>query len=240
METYNNLTNFYIEKVLTGLYLDNDMIISTEYPLRLEDFVEKKYQAIYTALYNLYALGNSHIDVSDIDLTGYATESWVSANYQPKGDYQPAGNYLTSIPDEYITESELNKAISNIQIPSIDLTGYATENWVENKGYLTNIPEEYVTSSELETRLEGLDIGSGNVDLTGYATTEAVEAIADELAQTQDQLDRVMSLCERHGFFQISGEDINSPRQSFICKAMDDPMFAHLVDMAWKLVEREK
>ena len=55
-----------IEKVLTGLYLDNDMIISTEYPLRLEDFVEKKYQAIYTALYNLYALGNSHIDINDI------------------------------------------------------------------------------------------------------------------------------------------------------------------------------
>lgn len=42
------------------------MIISNEYPLRLEDFVEKKYQAIYTALYNLYALGNSSIDINDI------------------------------------------------------------------------------------------------------------------------------------------------------------------------------
>ena len=94
------------------------------------------------------------------DLTGYATESWVTANYQPKGDYQPAGNYLTSIPDEYITESELNKAISNIQIPSVDLTGYATEYWVTEQGYLTNIPEEYVTSSELETRLEGINTGT--------------------------------------------------------------------------------
>ena len=55
-----------IEKVLTGLYLDNDLIISTEYPLRLEDFVEKRYQAIYSALYNLYALGNSQIDINDI------------------------------------------------------------------------------------------------------------------------------------------------------------------------------
>lgn len=61
-----------IEKVLTGLYLDNDMIISNEYPLRLEDFVEKKYQAIYTALYNLYVLGNSHIDINDI--VGYFKE----------------------------------------------------------------------------------------------------------------------------------------------------------------------
>ena len=55
-----------IEKVLTELYNNNDMIISTDYPLKLEDFVEKKYQAIYTALYNLYVLGNNHIDISDI------------------------------------------------------------------------------------------------------------------------------------------------------------------------------
>ena len=55
-----------IEKVLTELYINNDLIISTEYPLRMEDFVEKKYQAIYTALYNLYVLGNNHIDISDI------------------------------------------------------------------------------------------------------------------------------------------------------------------------------
>lgn len=61
-----------IEKVLAGLYTNNDLIISTEYPLRLEDFVEKKYQAIYTALYNLYALGNSHIDINDI--VGYFRE----------------------------------------------------------------------------------------------------------------------------------------------------------------------
>lgn len=36
------------------------------------------------------------------DLTGYATETYVSDNYQPKG------NYLTSVPSEYITESELS------------------------------------------------------------------------------------------------------------------------------------
>lgn len=61
-----------IEKVLTGLYLNNDLIISNEYPLRLEDFVDKKYQAIFTALYNLYVLGNSNIDINDI--VGYFKE----------------------------------------------------------------------------------------------------------------------------------------------------------------------
>ena len=38
---------------------------------------------------------------------------------------------------------------------------------------------------------------------------------------TPEQLDRVMALCREHGFFMISGEDINQPRQSFICKAAD-------------------
>lgn len=55
-----------IEKVLTALYIDNNLIISTDYPLRLEDFYEKKYQAIYSALYNLYTLGNNQIDINDI------------------------------------------------------------------------------------------------------------------------------------------------------------------------------
>ena len=47
---------------------------------------------------------------------------------------------------------------------------------------------------------------------------------------TPEQLERLMKICEDHGFFQISGEDINSPRQSFRCKALDDPAFAHLID----------
>ena len=57
---------------------------------------------------------------------------------------------------------------------------------------------------------------------------------------TRAQLTRVMDLCEKHSFTQISGEDINSPSQSFICKELADPQFAHLVDAAWKLIEREK
>ena len=34
---------------------------------------------------------------------------------------------------------------------------------------------------------------------------------------------RLRALCEKHGLFQISGEDINSPRQSFVCEAQRDP-----------------
>jgi hypothetical protein len=48
-----------------------------------------------------------------------------------------------------------------------------------------------------------------------------------------------MGLCGEYGFTQISGEDINSSRQSFICKELAEPMFHHLVDAAWKLVKQE-
>lgn len=56
---------------------------------------------------------------------------------------------------------------------------------------------------------------------------------------TPAQLDRIMKLCRIGGFFQISGEDINSPRQSFICKALDDPRFGHLIEAAYTLISYE-
>lgn len=57
---------------------------------------------------------------------------------------------------------------------------------------------------------------------------------------TPQQLDRLRGLCEQYGMFQISGEDINSPRQSFIIRAMEDPKFKNLIDATWTLVEHEK
>ncbi len=56
---------------------------------------------------------------------------------------------------------------------------------------------------------------------------------------TPEQLERLTALCEEHGFFQISGEDINSPRQSFRCKALDDPKFHHLIDATYTLIGYE-
>ena len=56
---------------------------------------------------------------------------------------------------------------------------------------------------------------------------------------TPAQLERLRGLCDQYGMFQISGEDINSPRQIFIIKAMENPMFQNLIDATWKLIEHE-
>ena len=57
---------------------------------------------------------------------------------------------------------------------------------------------------------------------------------------TMAQLERLRGLCDSYGMFQISGEDINSPRQIFVIKAMENPMFSNLIDATWKLIEHEK
>jgi Predicted metal-dependent phosphoesterases (PHP family) len=57
---------------------------------------------------------------------------------------------------------------------------------------------------------------------------------------TKEQLERVMALCDKYEFIQISGEDINQPRQSFVCEKLREPMFAHLTDATWALVGHEQ
>lgn len=69
--------------------------------------------------------GNVLIDTS-VDLSNYYTKE------ESDEKYQPVGEYLTAIPAEYITESELNA-----------------------KGYISAIPDEYVTEDELNTKLGG-------------------------------------------------------------------------------------
>ena len=56
---------------------------------------------------------------------------------------------------------------------------------------------------------------------------------------TLEQLRRVMALCEAHELFQISGEDINTSRQSFICPTLAQPEFRHLNTATWVLIGHE-
>lgn len=53
------------------------------------------------------------------------------------------------------------------------------------------------------------------------------------------QLDRIRALCDKYSFFQISGEDINSSRQSFICMALRNEKFQNLFDATWAMVGHE-
>lgn len=56
---------------------------------------------------------------------------------------------------------------------------------------------------------------------------------------TAEQLSRLIGMCRENGFFQISGEDINSPRQSFICEALNNPAYSHLMTATYALIGSE-
>ncbi len=56
---------------------------------------------------------------------------------------------------------------------------------------------------------------------------------------TAEQLNRLIGMCHDNGFFEISGEDINSPRQSFICEALNNPAYAHLMTATYALIGHE-
>ena len=78
-------------------------------------------------------------------------------------------------------------------------------------------------------------------DLMAYLPRAGVHTVTFMPSRnTEAQMDRLLALCDRCGLGQISGEDINQPSQSFICKQLAEPKFRHLVDAAWALVEREK
>lgn len=56
---------------------------------------------------------------------------------------------------------------------------------------------------------------------------------------TKKQLKKVQALCRQHELFEISGEDINQPRQSFICEQLMDDDYIHLIDNTWALIGHE-
>lgn len=56
---------------------------------------------------------------------------------------------------------------------------------------------------------------------------------------TPTQLAKIREMCDRYEFFQISGEDVNSPRCSFFCEALKSPEYSNLYDSAWALIGHE-
>ena len=69
--------------------------------------------------------------------------------------YNDSG-FLTSIPSEYVTETEMNEAIANVSSGgSVDLSGYATKDELNTKANISDVPtaiEAYVTTHRDELK----------------------------------------------------------------------------------------
>lgn len=56
---------------------------------------------------------------------------------------------------------------------------------------------------------------------------------------TAEQIERIHRLAVQHGMLEISGVDINTPRQVFVCPELRDPKLADLNEATWALVAHE-
>ena len=56
---------------------------------------------------------------------------------------------------------------------------------------------------------------------------------------TPEQLQRLGKLLKENELFEISGEDVNSPRQKFACTALALPEYSHLIESTWALIGHE-
>ena len=97
------------------------------------------------------------------DLSAYAKTTNHYTKTETDNKYQPQGSYLTAVPSEYVTETELNAKGYLTAVPS----EYITETELSAKKYLTAVPSEYVTDSELNAK--------------GYATQSSVDSLTEEI-----------------------------------------------------------
>ena len=99
-----------------------------------------------------------NIKIPEVDLTGYATETYVKSYAQPKGNYAlkseipDVSGFITKIPAEYVTETELNAK------------GYLTEHQsLEGYAKTTDIPDV----SGFQTEAQVIALINANMPVSG-------------------------------------------------------------------------
>lgn len=141
------------------------------------------------------------------DLTGYATETWVQnqnflTEHQDLSNYATIGSVehqidqvkanLSNYSTKAETTAEITAAIKNIEFPKqdeVDLTGFATTEWVQESYVQKSELSNYLTKAETEAKITAAIAGieAPPIDLSNYATLSAVELKANEIPFTSDR-----------------------------------------------------
>ena len=102
--------------------------------------------------------------------------------------------------------------------------------------YLGDITDS-VTGDKRAQKFEDeyLDLLFEEIEALGFRAVTYMPA-----RNTKAQIERIRKKIKQGGFLEISGEDINQPRQPFVCEAMKEASLAPLKDSAWALVAHER
>ena len=156
----------YIDSISTGNVDLSDYVTKSELQAKLDALDINIDLSSYATKEELTQAINS------IDLSSYAKKTDVPSldGYAKKTDIPDVSGYLTSIPEEYVTETELNAKgyltehqdlsayALKTEIPTVpSLDGYATTEYVDNA--IANVPS------------------GGNVDLSNYYTKAETNAL---------------------------------------------------------------
>ena len=146
-----------------------------------------------------HAASKAYVDkaiaaIPEVDLSSYAKKSDIPTKTSQLAN---DSNYLTAIPSEYVTESELNAKGYLTEHQS--LTDYATKTYVDNtvaenqpnlsgyakktdipdvSGFISEIPSEYVTDSELAAKGYLVE-----ADLSEYAKKSEIPTVPTKTSQ---------------------------------------------------------
>lgn len=130
-------------------------------------------------------------------LAGYATEQWVTEqnyltehqsldNYYTKSEVDTAISNVDVDLSNYYTKSEIDAAFENIEV-NVDLTGYATENWV-NEGLLlkANITDVYT-----KTEIDNKGYLTQHQSLANYYTKSEVNAVVNTAVESKIDINQI-------------------------------------------------
>ena len=143
-------------------------------------------------------------------LNGYATEDWVTNQGYLK-QHQDLSTYAkkTELTNYYTKAESDGKYALSADIPS--LNGYATEQWVENKGYLTTHQSlaDYAKKEELKTINGSSLIGSGDITIEGGG--DGVQKWEGTRAEYN-----ALSAYDENTLYVITDEDVEYATQQWV------------------------
>lgn len=137
------------------------------------------------AITNLTATVHEKLDTStyNSEKASFETKEHAAATYQPKGDY------ITSIPDNYVTDEELNgKGYATTTQLSAKLDVEAYNNDKATFALKSEIPDTSTLATKTELT-EGLAVKANTSDLSNYLTTTDAQSTYSTKSELVAKLD---------------------------------------------------
>ena len=199
-EIVENVATSVAEKVAAA-NVDQQVTEAKQAAIEAKQAAQDAQMTVQTELGNYYTKTevDSKLENVSVDLTGYATETYVReqidaipdpdlSSYALKTEIPDVSGFITTIPEEYITEEELTAKGYLTEHQSLD--GMATEAYVNEAVAAVDVSDQladYAKSTDVYTK-EEVDVAISNVevDLSGYYTKMEVDTKTDTLSSSVD------------------------------------------------------